>query len=145
MENCVFNNIIWICMHTLVLTGLVIFANWFQDTYIYNVSDIYNFSDLFWPNKENSASSFFDGYKLSSRALAQNLPLLNGLYVGILCTMALHVVLFYFQMWKPFQTEEEEREQEDENEEKEDDEKKADEEDGDNDNASPSTFSPALH
>merc|ERR1719507_146880 len=47
-------------------------------------------------------------YKLSSRALAQNLPLLNGLYVGILFTMALHVGLFYFQMWKPFKAKEEE-------------------------------------
>ena len=132
-------------IHTLVLTGLVIFANCFPDTYIYNLNDL---------ESENSGEmvfgSFFDGYKLSSRALAQNLPLLNGLYVGILCTMALHGVLFYFQMWKPFQTEEDKREQEDENEEKgdkkEDDEKKADEEDGeDNDNASPSTFSPTLH
>ena len=28
MKNCVFNNIFWIAMHTLVLTSLVVLANW---------------------------------------------------------------------------------------------------------------------
>ena len=46
--------------------------------------------------------SFFDGYQLSSRALVQNLPLLNGLYVGVLVAIALQAGLFYWQMWKPF-------------------------------------------
>ena len=37
----------------------------------------------------------FGGYKLNSRALVQNLPLLNGLYVGILSAMGVHVVLYF--------------------------------------------------
>ena len=40
MENCAFNNIFWIFVHTLVLTGLVILANCFPDTYVYNLSDL---------------------------------------------------------------------------------------------------------
>ena len=172
---------------------MVIFANCFPETYIYN------WGDLFLPKEENSDStnnrtvslingtvpplnattlappnattldpintttanavsnseslvenilhSLFDGYKLSSCALAQNLLLLNGLYVGILCTMALHAVLFYFQVWKPFKEEEDEDEPK-ENETK-GDEKKAEmknKEDGEDldDDASPSSFSPTL-
>ena len=46
--------------------------------------------------------SFFDGYQLSSRALVQNRPLLNGLYVSVLVAIALHASLFYWHMWKPF-------------------------------------------
>ena len=39
--------------------------------------------------------------------LVENLPLLNGLYVGILSAMATNAVLFYFQMWRPMVEEEE--------------------------------------
>ena len=63
--------------------------------------------------------SFFDSYKLSSRALVQNLPLLNGLYVGVLVAIALHAGLFYWQMWKPFK-ENKDNEEENELEERED-------------------------
>ena len=42
----------------------------------------------------------FAGYKLSSKALVQNLPLLNGLYENILCIMALHAVLSYSQTFQ---------------------------------------------
>ena len=44
--------------------------------------------------------------------LVDNLPLLNGLFVGVLAAMALNTVLFYWQMWKPM-VEEEEAEQRD--------------------------------
>ena len=129
MYNCVFNNLVWICTHTIVLTGLVVAANYYPDTYVYNLGD------LFWEDESTNNNSlpltnttqasinattfnstieepgsigdqvfhsFFDGYQLSSRALVQNLPLLNGLYIGVLVTIALHVGLFYWQMWKSF-------------------------------------------
>ena len=128
-----------ICTHTIVLTALVVVANCYPDTYVYN------WGDLFWEDEStNNASlplanttqasinattsnstmdnpgslgdqvlhSFFDGYQLSSRALVQNLPLLNGLYVGILVTIVLHAGLFYWQKWKPFKDNEEKEEKE---------------------------------
>ena len=168
LENCVFNNIVWISVHTLVLTGMVIFANWFPDTYVYNWDDLFGQSEdnsdtttkttlslinstvdpskatFFTTITEDSESlgetvlhSFFAGYKLSSRALVQNLQLLNGLFAGILCTMALHVGLFYFQTWKPFQEKEEEEKEKKEGEGKE-------EKEGLINDASPFTFSPTL-
>ena len=114
-----------ICTHTIVLTALVVVANCYPDTYIYN------WGDLFWQDESTNNTSlpltntlinattfngtmdepssigdhvlhsFQDSYKLSSRALVQNLPLLNGLYVGVLVAIALHAGLFYWQMWKP--------------------------------------------
>ena len=36
MTNCVFNNLVWICTHIIVLTGLVVAANCYPDTYVYN-------------------------------------------------------------------------------------------------------------
>ena len=80
---------------------------------------------------ESVLHSFFDGYKLSSRALAQNLPLLNRLYLGVLCTMALHVELFYFQMWKPFKAKEDEKREDEEEEKKDEDKAEKKEEDND--------------
>ena len=133
MTNYVFNNLVWICTHTIVLTGLVVAANCYPDTYVYN------WGDLVWEedstnntslphNNTTQASinatgfnsttdepssisnkvlrSFFDGYKLSSRALVQNIPLLNGLYVGVLVAIPLHAGVFYWQMWKPFKDKE---------------------------------------
>ena len=118
-----------ICTHTIVLTALVVVANCYPDTYVYN------WGDLFWEDESTNNTSlplanttqasinattfnstmdepssigdhvlhsFFDSYKLSSRALVQNLPLLNGLYVGVLVAIALHAGLFYWQMCKPF-------------------------------------------
>ena len=133
MANCVFNNIFWICVHTLVLTGLIITANCYPEAYVYNLNDLISYisnstapsnvsavaplsnnadHESFSESVFNTLHSLDDGYKLNSRALAQNLPLLNWLYVGILCTMVLHCVLFYFQMWKPFKEKEEEKEDE---------------------------------
>ena len=110
-----------ICTHTIVLTALVVVANCYPDTYVYN------WGDLFWEDESTNNTSlpltnttqasidattfnstmdepssigdhvlhsFFDGYQLSSRALVQNLPLLNGLYVGVLVAIVLHVSLF---------------------------------------------------
>merc|ERR1711973_416906 len=129
MTNCVFNNLVWICTHIIVLTGLVVAANCYPDTYVYNWGDLFwqdestNNTSLPLTNTNNSSinattfngttdepssigdhvlHSFFDGYQLSSRALVQNLPLLNGLYVGVLVAIVLHAGLFYWQMWKPF-------------------------------------------
>ena len=39
--------------------------------------------------------------------LVDNLPLLNGLFGGILATMALNASLFYLQVWIPMEEEEE--------------------------------------
>ena len=39
MTNCVFNNLVWICTHTIVLTELVVTANYYPDTYVYNLND----------------------------------------------------------------------------------------------------------
>ena len=75
----------------------------------------------------------FAGYKLSSKALVQNLPLLNGLYENILCIMALHAVLFYFQTWIPFKAKEEEVKKKEES-----------KEEDLNDDPSPSTASHTL-
>ena len=118
-----------ICTHTIVLTALVVVANCYPDTHVYNWGDMVwqdestNNNSLpltnttqasinattFNSTMDDPASlgdqvlhSFFDGYQLSSRALVQNLPLLNGLYVGVLVAIALHAGLFYWQMWKPF-------------------------------------------
>ena len=104
-------------------------ANCFPDTYIYNLGDLFwqdegtNNTSLPLTNTTQASinattfnstmdepssigdhvlHSFFDSYKLSSRALVQNLPLLNGLYVGVLVAIALHAGLFYWQMWNPF-------------------------------------------
>ena len=128
MYNYVFNNLVWICTHTIVLTGLIIAANYYPDT-------VYNWRDLLWQDESTNNTSlpltnttwasinantfngttdepssigdqvlhsFFDGYQLSSRALVQNRPLLNGLYVSVLVAIALHASLFYWHMWKPF-------------------------------------------
>ena len=106
---------------------MFVVANYYPDTYVYN------WGDLVWQDESNNNTSllltntlinattfnstvdkqasindhldhsFFDGYQLSSRALVQNLPLLNGLYVGVLVTISLHAGLFYWQMlWKSF-------------------------------------------
>ena len=120
MTNCIFNNLVWICVHTSVLTGLVVAANCYPDTYIYNWGDLlFNGAMDEQPNIGNQVlHSLFDGYRLSSTALVQNLPLLNGLYVGILVTMALHASLFYWQLWKPFEEDEEKLKKKEEVEEK---------------------------
>ena len=134
MTNCVFNYIVWICTHAIVLTALVVAANCYPDTYVYNLNDLVwedestNNTSLPLTNTTQASinattfnstmddpgsigdqvlHSFFDGYQLSSRALVQNLPLLNGLYVGILVTIALHGGLFYWQIWKPFENNDE--------------------------------------
>ena len=129
---------------TIVLTALVVVANCYSDTSVYNCGDLFwedestNNTSLPLTNTTNSSinattfngttdepsrigdhvlHSFFDSYQLSSRALVQNLPLLNGLYVGVLVTIVLHAGLFYWQMWKPFKDNEEKKERDKEGEE----------------------------
>ena len=127
-------------VHTIVLTGLVFTANNYPDTYVYNLGDILwdieKTSDNINKTTTNSTQapsnftnmkgisespqsfgnavlhSLFDGYNLSSTALVQNLPLLNGLYICILCNIVLHAVLFFFQVWKPFKEDEAESKKE---------------------------------
>ena len=118
-----------ICTHTIVLTALVVVANCYPDTYVNNWGDLFwedestNNTSLPLTNTTQASinattfnstmdepssigdhvlHSFFDGYQLSSGALVQDLPLLNGLYVGVFVAIALHTGLFYWQMWKPF-------------------------------------------
>ena len=96
MESCVFIEIIMEISHLIVLTSLVGAANINSDSLNYTARNIVY----------NGPSS-----DISKRpSLVDNLPLLNGLYVGILAAMAINTVLFYFQMWKPM-VEEEEAEQ----------------------------------
>ena len=125
-----FYTIVLVTVHTIVLTGLVFTANNYPDTYVYNLGDILwdieETSDSINKTTTNSTQapsnftnmkgisespqsfgnavlhSLFDSYNLSSKALVQNLPLLNGLYICILCNIVLHAVLFFFQVWKPF-------------------------------------------
>ena len=147
MRNYLFNTIVLVTVHTIVLTGLVFTANNYPDTYVYNWGDLFwqdestNNTSLPLTNTNNSSinattfnstmdepssigdhvlHSFFGSYKLSSRALVQNLPLLNGLYVGVLVAIALHAGLFYWQMWKPFNDNKDDEEENELNEERED-------------------------
>ena len=126
MKNFKLNNIFWMTLHTIVLTSLVvILANVSPETYIFHwygaSTDTFlstnnktrshlNTTNFSLSNPRSTGShllqDLFGGHKLSSRALVQNLPLLNGLYVGILSAMGVHVVLFFFQMWKPFRQKE---------------------------------------
>ena len=127
-----------ICTHTIVFTALVVVANCYPDTHVYN------WGDMVWQDESTNNNSlpltnttkasinattfnstmdepssigdqvlhsFFDSYKLSSRALVQNLPLLNGLYVGVLVAIALHAGLFYWQTWKPFKDNKDDKEE----------------------------------
>ena len=137
MRNYLFNTIVLVTVHTIVLTGLVFTANNYPDTYVYNLGDILwdieetsdninkattnstqapsNFTNMKGigesPQSFGNAvlHSLFDSYNLSSTALVQNLPLLNGLYICILCKIVLHAVLFFFQVWKPFKEDEAEK------------------------------------
>ena len=124
MGNGVYNNKMWICVHTIVLTGLVVAANFFPVIYemVKEENDV-GFNDKTNPKFNSLMTTFNNTASQKSQnpvsisesfveevqqcqwsfpALLQNIPLLNGLYVGVLCTMVLHIVLFYFQLWQPF-------------------------------------------
>ena len=109
MEICVSKEIIWGIYHLIILTSLVGAANINPDSLNFSVTD-------FWNAFRNLKMKFDKNFKSSRHiptqrpSLVDNLPLLNGLYIGVLAAMALSAVLFYFQMWKPM-VEEEEAEQ----------------------------------
>ena len=104
IESCLHNNLIVGIFHLLVVTGVVIAANVDQDCLNYNPWD---FSG---PGSKSTTTVTSTGSQRSG--LVDNLPLLNGLYIGILASMALNAVLFYLQWWKPMQEEEKKMENE---------------------------------
>ena len=95
LTTCVYQNLTWGVCHLVVLTCIVGAANSNPDSLNYTITDNL---DLF----ENISSDHFS----RRPGLVDNLPLLNGLYVGILSAMAINGVLFYVQMWKPMEEEE---------------------------------------
>ena len=115
MENCVNTNFHWAISHFIVLTCLVSAANTDQDSLNYTItelksSDITNFSSNSSQSEVNM--SYVQSVRFSKRpGLVENLPLLNGLYVGIVSAIAINAILFYFQMWKPMVVVEEEEEE----------------------------------
>ena len=96
MEICVRNDSIGGIFHLIVC--LVGVANVNSDSLNYTVTNF------------NTIVSVQSNHISKRPGLVDNLPLFNGLYVGILAAMAINAVLFYFQMWKPM-VEEEEAEQ----------------------------------
>ena len=124
MESCVSKDIFWGFSHLIVLTSLVGFANINPDSLNFTVTDFFKktfennviMQTLFpvptehWALPSLSSSDQSYRHMFKRPGLVDNLPLLNGLYIGVLAAMALSAVLFYFQMWKPM-VEEEEAEQ----------------------------------
>ena len=99
MTTCVYQNLTWGVCHLVVLTCIVGAANSNPDSLNYTITDNL---DLF----ENIRMHFSSDHFSRRPGLVENLPLLNGLYVGILSAMAINGVLFYVQMWKPMVEEE---------------------------------------
>ena len=76
-----------------------------------------NFSNLFasddMDNSSRMRNQFRVDYPLTKSAqiserpgTIDNLPPLNGLYIGLLVVMAIHAILFYIQLWKPMTVQE---------------------------------------
>jgi len=112
MESCVLNNFAWGIFHFVVLTCLVKTANTNPDSLNYTVTNLgfsingtigHRTSDI---NMDGWMSRTQSSHISKRPGLVDNLPLLNGLYVGILAAMAINATLFYFQMWKPMVEEE---------------------------------------
>ena len=107
------NDIIWGFSNLIVLTSSVIAANINPDSLNYTVTDLGFLNYLEFSNNSTMQNesdiniSRIQSSQISKRpGLVDNLPLLNGLYVGILAAMAINATLFYFQMWKPLEEEE---------------------------------------
>ena len=106
MESCLLNNIFWGIFHVIILTSLVTVANSNLDSFNYTVTDYLDFSNN--ATEQNQSMYRVQSDQISMRpGLVENLPLLNGLFVGILNAMATNALLFYFQMWRPMLEEEE--------------------------------------
>jgi len=98
------------------LTSLVVALNLDKDCLNYNPWDFSGSNDTLDSQVDtflrgNTQQQLF-GIGSQRSGLVDNLPLLNGLYIGILASMALNAVLFYLQWWKPVQEEEKEMENE---------------------------------
>ena len=116
VESCLRFNIYWGVCHFIVLTSLVVALNFNQDCLNYNPWDFSGSNDTIDSQVDtflrgNTQQQLF-GIGSQRSGLVDNLPLLNGLYIGILASMALNAVLFYLQWWKPAQEEEKEMESE---------------------------------
>ena len=110
--------------HLIIMTSLVIAANVDQDCLNYNSWDFSGSNET----TVSQVNTFLHGNSTTGNqtvtlsellgigsqrsGLVDNLPLLNGLYIGILAAMAVNAVLFYLQWWKPVQEEEKEMENE---------------------------------
>ena len=107
IESCLLHNIMWGIFHVIILTSLVAAANSDLNSLNYTVTDDLDLSKKL--TEQNQSMSRVQSGHISKRlqGLVENLPLLNGLYVGILSAMATNAVLFYFQMWRPMVEEEE--------------------------------------
>ena len=103
-ESCVCWEIVWGISYLIVLTSLVAVANINSESLNFTITD--NFLNI------HTILRFLNIHNNFKRpGLVDNLPLLNGLYAGILAAVALNAGLFYLQIWKPM-VEEEERESE---------------------------------
>ena len=107
MESCLFYNIILGICHVIILTSVVTVANSDLDSFNFTVTGL----DLDFSNnatEQAQTMSRVQSFHISKRpGLVENLPLLNGLFVGFLSAMATNAILFYFQMWRPMVEEEE--------------------------------------
>ena len=124
VESCLRFNIFWGVCHFIVLTSLVVALNVDQDCLNYNPWDFSGSNETTVSQVDTSPLSNSTtgnqtdilsellGIGSQRSGLVDNLPLLNGLYIGILASMALNAVLFYLQWWKPAQEEEKEMESE---------------------------------
>ena len=118
MENCVNTNFHWAISHFIVLTCLVSAANINPDSLNYTITELkssdttdFSSNSSSMRNQSEVNISYVQSVRFSKRpGLVENLPLLNGLYVGIIGAIAINAILFYFQMWKPMVVEEEEEE-----------------------------------
>ena len=112
LESCAHTNLTWAIFHSVVLTCIVSAANSNPDSLNYTITEFKFFSNttadnLDISNNNNSSLSRVQSVQFLRRpGLVENLPLLNGLYIGILIGMAINAVLFYFQLWKPMVEEE---------------------------------------
>ena len=89
MKSCLLHNIIWGIFYVIILTNLVTAANSNLDSLNYTVTDFSN-NDT----EQYQSMSRVQSARISKRpGLIENLPLLNGLFIGILSSLATNAVL----------------------------------------------------
>ena len=123
LENCVNTNFLWAISHFIVLTCIVSAANSNPDSLNYTITQLNfistttdNFAKFLGlsENRKMRNQSDINLSRVQSDLFSrrpglvenENLPLLNGLYVGIFSAMAINGILFYVQIWKPMVEEE---------------------------------------